>query len=145
MRWLAAPRADDVPADEIARRELAVVIDDTEIPAALDALSLTAGQREEIEAMIAARSLRMVSLAVFDSDAEDGDIVRIESLGLAHTVRLTKRPITVPVFLPIDGRISVTGIDQGLGGGVTLGVMTDGLPLKFAPLSPGQTIFIAAL
>jgi hypothetical protein len=36
----------------------------------------------------------------------------------------------------------VTGIDEGLGGGVTLGVMTDGQPLVFAPLAVGQTIFI---
>jgi hypothetical protein len=94
------------------------LIDTADIPAWLAALSLTAEQRQELEAMIAARSLRMVSLEVFDSDAEDGDVVRIESLGLAHVVRLTKRPIAVPVFLPIDGRITVTGVDRGLGGGV---------------------------
>jgi hypothetical protein len=151
INHLATGLPDDVAPDEIERRRHALAaalpirlrpIAGQELAAILAALPMSPEQRLTLANAIAARSLRMAQLEVFDSDAEDGDVVKIESIGLVHTVRLTKRPVAVPVFIPSDGRLHITGVDQGLGGGVTLGVMSNGEPIKLPPLAVGESIVL---
>lgn len=153
VKMLAAPRSDSIPPDEGARRRTALAaamplrlptIAPADLDAALRSLALAADQRLELRAAIAARGMRMAVLEVFDSDAEDGDVIRIEALGLAQTVRLTKRPVAVPVLLPSDGRIRIIGVDEGLGGGVTAGVISGGRALKLPPLAVGESLVVTA-
>ena len=154
VRYCAATEADDVSADEAARRRTILaqalplrlrVIPPTDYLQALEATRLPTDQRHQVVSALKARPLRLAWLPVFDSDAEDGDIVTIRTLGLLQTVRLAKRIVAVPVLLGPDARIRVTGVDQGMGGGVTLGLVSNGVPLKLPPLAVGETISLDAI
>jgi hypothetical protein len=154
VKRLAVPEADDVPPDEAARRKEALLAavplrlsawPAADAEAALAALGLPPDQLAALKEAVDARKLRLAKLEVFDADAEDGDVVRIESIGLVHTVRLRKQVTAVPVFVPADGKLLITAVDEGLGGGVTLGVVSAGVPLKGPPMAVGQKIILPVI
>ncbi|WP_445145382.1 hypothetical protein [Dyella sp. Tek66A03] len=87
-----------------------------------------------------AQRLRLVWIYLWDTDAEDGDVVRIDSHGYSRTVRLTKRGDTFAVPMPADGVIRVTGVKDGDGGGITVGFASGGARAVFPVMSEGQVL-----
>jgi hypothetical protein len=81
-------------------------------------------------------------MTFYDSDAEDGDVITVQSAGFSQTVRLAKAPITIALPAPPDGLVKIVGTVDGAGGGVTLGTVTPAGPIPLAVLSVGQTISI---
>jgi hypothetical protein len=81
----------------------------------------------------------MVSLSVYDSDVEDGDVAEIRSGGFSQIVTLTKAPITLAVPVGPDNQISIAGLVDGGGGGVTVGLILPSGPFPLPPLSVGQS------
>lgn len=148
----AAPRPDAVEAAEAARRIMALVtlgplpliqVAPGDVPAVLAAAGgMPPDDAGTLAADAAAGRVRVVSLSVFDSDVEDGDVAEIRSGGFSQTVRLTKAPVTLAVPVGADGVISVTGLADGGGGGVTVGLALPGGPLPLPPLSVGQTLHL---
>ena len=154
VRYFAVPDGDDVSAAEIVRRRAALAaalplrlqfVPASDQAKAIAATALPPNQRDQLLIALASRPFRLAWLPVFDSDVEDGDMIRIKTIGLLQTVRLTKQPIAVPVLLAPGGLIHITGVDQGLGGGVTLGIVSDHAPLKLPPLAVGETIALPAV
>ncbi len=84
----------------------------------------------------------MAWIGLFDSDAEDGDIVRIEGGGLSQTVPLRHVPQRIAFVVPASLQFQLTGVDQGTGGGVTVGIVAGERTLKLPPLQVGQTMAI---
>lgn len=93
-------------------------------------------------AQVQARSqrLKLMWIRLWDTNAEDGDVVRIDSGGYSRTVRLTKRGDTFAVPVPSDGVIRVTGIKDGDGGGITVGLASGSSQAVFPIMSEGQVL-----
>lgn len=93
-----------------------------------------------VQAQSQPQRLQLVWIRLWDTDAEDGDVVRIESGGYARTVLLTKRGDTFAVPVPADGVIRVTGIKDGDGGGITVGLASGSSQAVFPIMSEGQVL-----
>lgn len=84
--------------------------------------------------------LQLVWIRLWDTDAEDGDVVRIDSAGYSRTVNLTKRGDTFAVPVAADGLVRVTGIKDGDGGGITVGLASGSSQAVFPIMSEGQVL-----
>jgi hypothetical protein len=84
--------------------------------------------------------LRLAWVTLWDTDAEDGDVVRLDSEGYSRTVTLAKKPVTFAVPVPRDSIIKVTGIRDGEGGGITVGLASGASQAVFPIMSVGQTL-----
>ena len=147
----AAPADRILGPDEAARRAARLadagpievpIVAGRQIAAALAALNLPAAEREQLAKDVEAGRLRLVWLSLYDTDAEDGDVVTIGSAGFLYTLGLAKAPAAVAVPVAIGGPVTLTGTRDG-GGGVTVGVVGPQGPLPVPPLSVGQTISLA--
>lgn len=87
------------------------------------------------------KSVLLAWMTLWDTDAVDNDIVRINSSGYSRTVTLTKQPITFAVPVPDNGIINITGIHDG-GGGITVGAISGATPVALPIMSEGQVIGI---
>jgi hypothetical protein len=83
---------------------------------------------------------RLAWITLWDTDAEDGDAVRIDSQGYSRTITLTKQPVTFAVPVPLDGVVKVTGVRDGEGGGITVGFASGASRAAFPIMSVGQTL-----
>jgi hypothetical protein len=84
--------------------------------------------------------LRLAWITLWDTDVEDGDVVRLDSEGYSRTIRLTKRGNTFAVPIPANGIITVTGIRDGDGGGITVGLASGSVKAIFPIMSTGQSL-----
>jgi hypothetical protein len=87
--------------------------------------------------------LRLAWVTLWDTDVEDGDVVRIDSEGYSRTVVLTKQGTNFAVPVPQNGVITITGIRDGDGGGVTVGLASGSTKAVLPIMSAGQTIRLA--
>lgn len=93
-----------------------------------------------LQAQAAAPRMQLVWIRLWDTDVEDGDVVRIKSSGYARTVRLTKRGEVFAVPVYADGLIQVTGVKDGDGGGITVGLASGPSQAIFPIMSEGQVL-----
>ena len=117
----------------------------TTLPAAVAAQPFPAEPKAIVRAqpaVIAAKSapLQLAWITLWDTDVEDGDAVRIESRGYSRTVTLTTKPKTFAVPVPADGVIKVTGVLDGEGGGITVGLASGASQAVFPVMSVGQVL-----
>jgi hypothetical protein len=84
--------------------------------------------------------LRLAWITLWDTDAEDGDAVRIDSAGFSRTLTLSKQPVTIAIPVPPDSIVEVTGVRDGEGGGITVGLASGGARAVFPIMSVGQTL-----
>ena len=95
---------------------------------------------EPASAQVQTKRLKLVWITLWDTDVEDGDVVRIDSQGYSHTVRLTKKGDTFAVPVPTDGVIKIIGISDGDGGGITVGLASGSARAIFPIMSEGQEL-----
>lgn len=84
--------------------------------------------------------LRLAWITLWDTDVQDGDVVRIDSQGYSRTITLTKGGATFAVPVPASGVITVTGIKDGDGGGITVGLASGAAKAVFPIMSTGQSL-----
>jgi hypothetical protein len=84
--------------------------------------------------------MRLAWITLWDTDAEDGDAVRVDSQGYSRTVTLTKQPVTFAIPIPVSGNINITGIQDGEGGGITVGLASGESKTVFPIMSVGQVL-----
>jgi hypothetical protein len=84
--------------------------------------------------------LRLAWITLWDTDVQDGDVVRIDSEGYSRTITLTKRGETFAVPVPANGIVTVTGIKDGDGGGITVGLASGAAQAVFPIMSTGQVL-----
>ena len=144
--------ADNVDPAEIAQRATAIRalgplhltgIAGAALPTFLTASGLSPGDEAMLVTDVLAGRTRAVQIGIFDSDAEDGDVAEIRSGGMSQTVRLTKKPIMLAIPVGPDDTVTITGLIDGGGGGVTVGLVLPTGPVALPPLSVGQTVRIA--
>jgi hypothetical protein len=146
-----ASQSDQVSPDEIARRAAMLStlqpLKEAEVSpsgreAAIVAMKLPPPQEQALATDVANGRRRLVWMSLFDSDAEDGDVVTVSSGGLSQTLRLTKAPVAIALPAPDNGFVRMTGTVDGGGGGVTVGIVGPLGPMPLAVLSVGQTISV---
>lgn len=109
-----------------------------------EALTAAAPQptpRADAPASGAARksALPLAWVTLWDTDVQDGDVVRITSDGYSRDVTIARTPVTFAVPIPRSGVINVTGIFDG-GGGITVGMTSKGSPVALPVMSVGQVL-----
>jgi hypothetical protein len=133
-------RLADMQLSPAAQLELKQVLQQSQ-PAPSHAKPPPAGTPLPTPATIPATSsqLRLVELTLWDSQAPDGDVVRVVSAGYSRDVVLHKQPVVLAV--PVQGSmpIQIVGVRDG-GGGITLGVQGLQSPVMAPIISEGQTI-----
>lgn len=92
-----------------------------------------------------AKPLRLAWVTLWDTDVEDGDIVRIDSEGYSRTIVLSKHGATFAIPVPQSGVITIKGIDDGDGGGITVGLASGDAKAVLPIMSPGQTLRLAVV
>jgi hypothetical protein len=118
-------------------------VEPAQVDAALDQMRLAPPERAQIRALIDDRPrtapagtglsglpapvatpdkpLRLATITVWDSDAEDGDVVALISGGYRREVLLRKAPVTLTIPVDASGQVKLVGVHDG-GGGITLGL-----------------------
>lgn len=89
--------------------------------------------------------LRLAWVTLWDTDVEDGDVVRIDSEGYSRTVVLSKRGATFAIPVPQSGIVTITGINDGDGGGITVGLASGDAKAVLPIMSPGQMLRLAVV
>jgi hypothetical protein len=87
-----------------------------------------------------AKQMQLAWITLWDSDVEDGDMVRIDSEGYSRTVYLRKKPLTFAVPVPANGIIYITGVRDGDGGGITVGLGSGDVKAILPIMSVGQVL-----
>ncbi len=87
-----------------------------------------------------ANPLRLAWITLWDTDVQDGDVVRLESQGYSRTVTLTKHGETFAIPVPASGIVRIIGMKDGDGGGITVGLASGAATAVFPIMSPGQTL-----
>jgi hypothetical protein len=109
-------------------------------PTPIPADAMAPAVQPEAQAQAQPQRLQLVWIRLWDTDAEDGDVVRIDSGGYSRTVRLTKHGDTFAVPVTADGLIRVTGVKDGDGGGITVGLASGSSQAVFPIMSEGQVL-----
>jgi hypothetical protein len=114
------------------------------LPAATDAVghqSATAGRVRPSASPAAAKSRNaaLVWLTLWDTHAQDGDVVLVQSGGYQQAVTLLNKPVRIAVPVPPSGVINIVGAHDG-GGGITIGALSGDAPVALPIMSEGQTI-----
>ena len=81
---------------------------------------------------------RLVWITLWDTNAQDGDVVKVDSLGYSRTVVLRHEPITFAIPAPEDGTINITGVHDADHYGITAGIGSTGMQLPFPIINQGQ-------
>lgn len=130
-------------------------IPEKDFQAVLDTMRLPPHQRESLKQALHAsqenrtspttgenlEELTLAWITLWDSHAQDGDVVRVSSAGYQIDVPLLKKPTRVAISVDKSRRVKITGIKDG-GGGITLGVMNGDTTTAMPLLTTGQTMDI---
>jgi hypothetical protein len=160
--WMVGAQTDQLPDGERSKREQSFVslgvlplrtVQSADVEAAVAGMRLTPVARETLltaatmtpgaqpqRAAADNKPLRLAWITLWDTDVQDGDVVRINSQGYSRTVTLTKGGETFAVPVPDDGVVTVTGIMDGDGGGITVGLASGAAKAVFPIMSTGQSI-----
>jgi hypothetical protein len=92
----------------------------------------------------APRPITLTQITLWDTDAPDGDVVRVVSAGYEIEVMLARAPVTLAVPVPPRGVINIVGVRDG-GGGITAGIAVGGQPIELPIMSAGQALGIPVI
>src|SRR5262245_25490013 len=98
--------------------------------------------KSKVRAELARGKLRIGWITVSDTMDEDGDWVRIAAGGLQQDVRLFNKPYTMAVPYVPGMPVSVIGLIDGGGGGITVAVYVGSAKLSLKPMQKGETLQI---
>jgi hypothetical protein len=129
-------------AEELSGSVVTVIAPDdaVAIKSAIAAIDLPEPSRAEIERSVLANQRQMAWIVFIDSMDPDGDVVAVRASGLTQLVTLTKA--WTPVAIPISrgSPIEVTGVKDGMGGGITVALATRNGPVTLRILNPGEKL-----
>ena len=104
-------------------------------------LNVPPSRVEEIRQEVERGTMELVTFVLWDNVAEDGDIVELETPDLTVRVPLRHARATIPLVRPASGVVNIRGIYDG-GGGITMGIVADGVPVLLPPMQPNQVLGI---
>lgn len=155
---LWGPAGDNRRTNRETSRASAVRLSTSEVPGALGtidkaltansehvfgALVMPSEDKARLKAELERTPMRIGRLTVWDTIDQDDDRVRITASGFSQDVVIGHAPKSffVPYLPGTD--VKVLALQDGGGGGVTLGISTTLGPLSLPHIAPGQTIEIA--
>lgn len=102
--------------------------------------SVTTEQREQLRAEISEGRTKLAWLTLWDTHAEDGDILRFDSTS-SFPVEVTalNAKTTIALPFPADGNVVVTGVRDG-GGGITIALESGATQIAWPTMQPGDTL-----
>jgi len=100
----------------------------------------TVPQAHRAAVRVKSEPTKLAWVTLWDTDAQDGDVVRIDSQGYSRTVTLATKPVAFAIPVPADGVIKVSGIRDGEGGGITVGLASGVSKAVFPVMSVGQVL-----
>ena len=102
--------------------------------------TVSEGQREQLRSDINTGRVRLAWLTLWDTHAEDGDILRFESTAsLPIEVMALNAKTTIAIPYPADGNVVVTGVRDG-GGGITIALESGAARIAWPTMAPGDTL-----
>ena len=102
-------------------------------------LPISDTEKDQLKMVLNNKNTYLSELVVWDDMVEDGDIIKITSMGYEQTVYLKKAPQTF--YFPSNNGtpLNVLGVHDG-GGGITLGFTGTAQPIYLPVLIPGQSV-----
>lgn len=115
-----------------------------QILADLDETSVPRMGSTPAPAMMAGKErLRLVWLTFWDTDREDGDVVRVDSgMGYTRTINLTRQPMTMAIPVIHGVPVKLKGVRDGEGGGITVGMASGNAHAALPIMSTGQVLSV---
>ena len=111
-----------------------------DIDRAVESMPVTEEQREAVRQQVAQGRVRLAWVTLWDTHAEDGDILRFESeASLPVEVTALNQPTTLAIPFPPSGVVQVTGVVDG-GGGITIGLKSGATSLTWPTMQPGDML-----
>lgn len=151
---LALPRVsqaewhDALESMKLAPADRAALLKDVVVPGSADAATAPAPaaatptpsvRAVPSPATAAPKKAVLVWLTLWDTHAQDGDVVLVQSGGYQQEVTLLNKPARIAVPVPPSGVINIVGVHDG-GGGITIGAMSGESPVALPVMSEGQTL-----
>ncbi|MEM9429171.1 MAG: hypothetical protein AAGA32_06705 [Pseudomonadota bacterium] len=107
---------------------------------AIESMPVAEEVREEVRTQVESGQMRLAWLTLWDTHAEDGDILRFESdASLPVEVLALNAPTTLAIPFPASGVVKVTGVVDG-GGGITIGLRSGATTITWPTMQPGDTL-----
>ena len=111
-----------------------------ELDQALASMPISDEQRAEVDRKVQSGHMRLAWLTLWDTHAEDGDVLRVESdRALPIEVTALNSPTTLAIPFPASGTVKVTGVVDG-GGGITIGMKSGAAEITWPTMQPGDTL-----
>lgn len=102
--------------------------------------SVTPEQREQLRADINQGRVKLAWVTLWDTHAEDGDVLRFESTSsFPIEVMALNAKTTIAIPYPADGNVVVTGVVDG-GGGITIALESGATTVAWPTMAPGDTL-----
>lgn len=102
--------------------------------------SVTTDQKENIRSDISQGRVELAWLTLWDTHAEDGDVLRFESVNsIPIEVTALNAKTTIAIPYPAGGSVLVTGVKDG-GGGITIALESGATQVMWPTMQPGDTL-----
>jgi hypothetical protein len=116
----------------------------SEIDRAIATLAMSEQERGRVRSAVNSGKTRLGWVTVSDAQAEDGDWVAVSGAGFRQDIRIGKKPLLVAVPYAPGTPVTVTGLVDGQGGGITLSVHLGGGIVNLKPLQRGESLEVPA-
>ena len=111
-----------------------------EVDQAIASMPVSDEQRTEVQQKVQSGQMRLAWLTLWDTHAQDGDILRFESdAALPVEVMALNAPTTLAIPFPASGTVKVTGVVDG-GGGITIALKSGAAQIAWPTMQPGDTL-----
>lgn len=98
--------------------------------------------REEMRTQVNEGRLQLAWVTLWDTHAEDGDVLRFESsVSIPVEVMALNQKTTLAIPYPADGKVLVTGVKDG-GGGITIALESGATSIAWPTMAPGDQLVL---
>jgi hypothetical protein len=102
--------------------------------------SVSEEQKVELREQVDDGTVRLAWLTLWDTHAEDGDVLRFESsMSFPIDVTALNSRTTIAIPYPAEGAVQVTGMVDG-GGGITIALASGAAQIAWPTMQPGDTL-----
>lgn len=119
-------------------------VKEEELPEAIATMNLSQNDQNEIQKEIDNGRTRLVWVTLWDTVAEDDDVVEIESGGFNLNILLKNAVQRIAVPEPPSDTLNLSGVRDG-GGGITVGMLSGTSPVNLPLMKVGQALGVPVI